>query len=115
MAERYRQILFTPSVQAAQGHYYGRNQVMASAPQIDPLTHEERLFIEGRDSFYMATISENGWPYMQHRGGPVGFLRVISDTQLAFADYGGNRQLLTTGNLSRNDRIAFVPDGLCAA
>ena len=107
MAERYRQILFTPSVQVAQGHYYGRKHVIDSAPKIDPLTDEERLFIEGRDSFYMATISENGWPYMQHRGGPVGFLRVISDTQLAFADYGGNRQLLTTGNLSMNDRVAF--------
>jgi uncharacterized protein len=107
MAERYRQILFTPSVRAAQGHYYGRGQVVDSASKIDPLTDEERLFIEARDSFYMATISENGWPYMQHRGGPVGFLRVVSDTQLAFADCGGNRQLLTTGNLAVNNRVAL--------
>lgn len=107
MAERYRQILFTPSALAAQEHYYGQSQVADSAPKIDPLTEEERLFIEGRDSFYMATISENGWPYMQHRGGSVGFLRVVSDTQLAFADYRGNRQLLTTGNLAVNDRVAL--------
>jgi hypothetical protein len=61
---------------------------------------------ESRDSFYMATITESGWPYIQHRGGHRGFLRVVNPTQLAFADYKGNRQMLSTGNLAANDRVA---------
>ena len=101
------QTVLTPSVQAAQRHYFGRHAAITAAPERDPLTDEERVFIEARDSFYMATISENGWPYMQHRGGAPGFLRVVSPTQLAFADYKGNRQMLTTGNLDANDRVAL--------
>ena len=107
MAERFMQTVLTPSVLAAQDHYFGRHAVVDSAPERDPLTDEERSFIEARDSFYMATISENGWPYLQHRGGRPGFLRVVSPTQLAFADYKGNRQMLTTGNLAANDRVAL--------
>ena len=107
MAERFMQTVLTPSVQAAQRHYFGRHATITDAPERDPLTDEERVFIEARDSFYLATISENGWPYMQHRGGAPGFLRVVSPTQLAFADYKGNRQMLTTGNLAANDRVAL--------
>jgi predicted pyridoxine 5'-phosphate oxidase superfamily flavin-nucleotide-binding protein len=107
MAERFMQNVLTPSVLAAQEHYYGRRASIGSAPERDPLTEEERTFIEARDSFYMATISESGWPYIQHRGGPRGFLRVVSPTQLAFADYRGNRQMLSTGNLAANDRVAL--------
>ena len=101
------QTVLTPSVQAAQQHYFGRRATITGAPERDALTDEERLFIEARDSFYMATISENGWPYMQHRGGAHGFLRVVSPTQLAFSDYKGNRQMLSTGNLAANDRVAL--------
>jgi predicted pyridoxine 5'-phosphate oxidase superfamily flavin-nucleotide-binding protein len=107
MAERFMQNVLTPSVLAAQEHYYGRSASIGSAPERDPLTEEERTFIEGRDSFYMATITESGWPYIQHRGGHRGFLRVVSPTQLAFADYKGNRQMLSTGNLAANDRVAL--------
>ena len=107
MAERFMQNVLTPSVLAAQEHYYGRRASISSAPERDPLTDEERTFIEARDSFYMATITESGWPYIQHRGGPPGFLRVVSPTQLAFADYRGNRQMLSTGNLAANDRVAL--------
>jgi predicted pyridoxine 5'-phosphate oxidase superfamily flavin-nucleotide-binding protein len=107
MAERFMQNVLTPSVLAAQEHYYGHRASIGSAPERDPLTDEERAFIEARDSFYMATITENGWPYIQHRGGPRGFLRVVSPTQLAFADYRGNRQMLSTGNLAANDRVAL--------
>jgi predicted pyridoxine 5'-phosphate oxidase superfamily flavin-nucleotide-binding protein len=64
-------------------------------------------FIQSRDSFYMASITENGWPYIQHRGGAVGFLHVMDNRTLAFADYRGNRQLLSTGNLAVNDRVAL--------
>ena len=107
MAERFVQTVLTPSVLAAQERYYGRHAAIGAAPELDPLTDEERLFIEARDSFYMATITESGWPYVQHRGGQTGFLRVVSPTQLAFADYKGNRQMLSTGNLAANDRVAL--------
>lgn len=107
MAARFMQTALTPAVLAAQQTYYGQPHPVIGAPERDPLTDEERLFIEARDSFYMATVTEDGWPYIQHRGGPPGFLRVSSPTQLAFADYRGNRQMLSTGNLSANDRVAL--------
>ena len=107
MAERFLQTVLTPSVLAAQEHYYGFRASGGSATEPDPLTAEERSFIEARDSFYMATITESGWPYVQHRGGPPGFLRVVSPSRLVFADYKGNRQLLSTGNLAANDRVAL--------
>ena len=107
MAGKFLHTMFTPSVLAAQEHYYGRRATIAPAPERDALTDDERHFIEQRDSFYLATITESGWPYLQHRGGPIGFLRVLSPTQIAFADYKGNRQLLSTGNLAVNDRAAL--------
>lgn len=107
MANRYKQTVLTPSVLAAQEHYYGRSASIPNSIGRDPLTDEELTFIASRDSFYMATISENGWPYVQHRGGPAGFLRVLDPHTLAFADFGGNRQLLSTGNLAVNDRVAL--------
>ncbi len=107
MAERFLETYFTPHVLDAQRHYFGRSQAIPSRTGSDPLTEEERVFVEARDSFYMATVSENGWPYMQHRGGAPGFLRVVSPNQLGFADYRGNRQMLSTGNLAANDRVAL--------
>jgi uncharacterized protein len=107
MAERYLQTLLTPSALAAQNHYYGRCRTPGTAPAADRLTDEERLFIEARDSFYMASITENGWPYVQHRGGSPGFLRVLSPTQLAFPDFQGNRQLISTGNFAVNERVSL--------
>jgi uncharacterized protein len=67
----------------------------------------EREFIAARDSFYMATVTPDGWPYIQHRGGPAGFLRVVDERMLAFADYSGNKQFISAGNLSVNDRVAL--------
>lgn len=99
--------MLTPEVLAAQQHYYGRTARIATAPERDPLTEEEQTFIAARDSFYLATISESGWPYLQHRGGPRGFLQVLDPQTLAFADYGGNRQMLSTGNLATNDRVTL--------
>ena len=107
MPNRFKQIVLTPAVLAAQQHYYGRSAVTTAAPECDPLTDEEREFIAARDSFYLATVTETGWPYVQHRGGKPGFLRVLSPTTLAFADFGGNRQMLSTGNLAANDRVAL--------
>jgi len=97
----------TPAVLAAQEHYYGRSVMATAAVERDPLTEEEREFIAARDSFYLATVTETGWPYVQHRGGKPGFLRVLGPTTLAFADFSGNRQLLSTGNLAANNRVAL--------
>ena len=66
-----------------------------------------RAFIAERDSFYMASVNEEGWPYVQHRGGPKGFLRVLGKTQLGFADYRGNKQYVSTGNLKADDRVSM--------
>lgn len=107
MAGRYLETYFTPKVLAAQQHYFGRSQSVPPQPERDALTDDERAFIAARDSFYMATVSENGWPYVQHRGGKPGFLRVVSPTQIGFADYKGNRQMLSTGNLAAADRVAL--------
>jgi predicted pyridoxine 5'-phosphate oxidase superfamily flavin-nucleotide-binding protein len=107
MALKYLELAMTESVRRAQKHYYGRAVNIAGAPERDPLGQAEAEFIATRDSFYLGSVSESGWPYVQHRGGPQGFLRVINETTLAFADYKGNRQLLTTGNVSVNDRVSL--------
>ncbi len=107
MANGFLQTLSTSSVLAAQEHYYGRARAPLGGPERDPLGEDESSFIAARDSFYMATVSEDGWPYVQHRGGARGFLRVLEPTRLAFADYKGNRQLLTTGNLAVNGRVSL--------
>src|SRR5262252_6159221 len=107
MTERYLKNHFTPEVLEAQEHYYGRSQKITPQPERDLLTEEEVAFIAQRDSFYMATVTSNGWPYIQHRGGPVGFLKVIEPNVLAFPDYQGNRQLLSTGNIAGNNRVAL--------
>ena len=107
MATKYLDLSFTDSVCRAQKQYYGRAGKIAGASERDPLGQAEAEFIAARDSFYLGSISESGWPYIQHRGGPSGFLRVINEMTLAFADYKGNRQLLTTGNVSVNDRVAL--------
>ena len=101
------QTVLTPSVRAAQQHYYGKSQRIEDAPERDALTEDETAFIETRDSFYMATVTETGWPYLQHRGGQPGFLRVLNPATLAFADYKGNRQLISTGNLAVSDRVSL--------
>ena len=107
MATKYLDLMFTDAVCRAQTQYYGQADTIADAPDRDPLSQAEAEFIATRDSFYLGSISESGWPYVQHRGGPAGFLRLINETTLVFADYKGNRQLLSTGNLSVNDRVAL--------
>ena len=71
------------------------------------LDDDTKAFIETRTSFYMATVSETGWPYVQHRGGPIGFLKVQGNDTIAFADYKGNKQLISKGNLAKNDRVSL--------
>lgn len=77
------------------------------APDRDTLTTEETDFLAARDSFYMATVTEDAWPYVQHPGGPPGFVKVLGPNQLGFADFGGNRQMISTGNLAVSDRVAL--------
>ncbi len=101
------QLVLTPAVQAAQERYFGKHQAVASAPERDPFTDDEAAFIARRDSFYMATTNSDGWPYLQHRGGPAGFLRVLGPHQLGCANFKGNCQMLTTGNLDGDDRVAL--------
>lgn len=108
MADKFMQTVLTPAVLEAERHYYGRTYPsFADAPESDALRDEEIEFIESRDSFYLATITENDWPYLQHRGGPIGFLRVLGPQQIGFADYGGNRQMISVGSLAVNDRVSL--------
>lgn len=107
MAGKYLETYFSREVLAAQKRYYGRSAALPLQPERDPLTVEELEFIARRDSFYMATVTSDGWPYIQHRGGEPGFLKAVGPDSLAFADYRGNRQLLSTGNLNANDRVAL--------
>ena len=107
MADKYMQLVLTPAVQQAQDKYFGKHQVVEHAPETDALTADETDFIASRDSFYMATVSETGWPYLQHRGGPPGFVKVLGPNLIGFADFKGNRQLVSTGNLEITDRVTL--------
>ena len=103
-------IASTPSVRAAQ-RAMGSDRVYRNFKgdrTFDRFTPNEAAFIAARDSFYMATVSETGWPYVQHRGGPRGFLKVLDETTLAFADYRGNRQYISVGNLAATSRAALI-------
>jgi uncharacterized protein len=107
MTDNYRALAFTPNVLAAQQDAYGAAQFAPPEGEPDALTADEREFIATRDSFYLATVSESGWPYVQHRGGRPGFLHVLDAHTLAFADLRGNRQLISLGNLRTNDRVSL--------
>lgn len=107
MTEHYLQRHFTPAVLAEQRRAYGRAQPVPAAGGPDPLGPKEAAFIAARDSFYIASLTEDGAPYIQHRGGPVGVLRLLDAYTLAFDDFGGNRQLLTVGHLSKDPRVAL--------
>lgn len=107
MPEKFYEVTMSPAVRAAQKQAYGRAWLPGEGSQPDTLGPDETDFIAARDSFYISTINAAGWPYIQHRGGAAGFLRVLSPTSLAFADFRGNRQLLSTGNLAENNRVAL--------
>lgn len=110
MSRSYKQILYTENVRAAQAHAGDRDvaELMLNSDRADDrLTAREIEFIRERDGFYMATINSDGWPYLQYRGGPAGFLRVLDDHTLAFADFRGNRQLLSVGNVTGEPRVAL--------
>lgn len=113
MSHAFVDIAFTPSVKAAQQRD-GSRAGDASSFEGEAGVFNNRLgeaetdFIIARGSVYLATVSETGWPCLQHRGGPRGLLKVLDDKTLAFADYAGNRQLISVGNLAGNDRVALI-------
>jgi predicted pyridoxine 5'-phosphate oxidase superfamily flavin-nucleotide-binding protein len=113
MSHAFAAIAFTPSVKAAQQRDgsragYARNFEADATAFNHRLGDAETEFISAQRSMYIATVSETGWPYLQHRGGPRGFLKVLDDKTLAFADFTGNRQLISVGNLAVNDRVALI-------
>jgi predicted pyridoxine 5'-phosphate oxidase superfamily flavin-nucleotide-binding protein len=111
MARNYRHTLFNDAVKALQERHgsraaYLKMDVGADGTP-DALTAKELDYIALRDSFYMASVNGDGWPYMQHRGGPAGFLRHIDGNRIGFADYRGNKQYISTANLAGNDRVSL--------
>ncbi len=111
MTHRFAEIMFTPAVKAVQAEQGSRKAYARfehpDAPAGDRFTEQEVAFIAARDSLYIASVSETGWPYVQHRGGVPGFVKVLDDRTLGFADFRGNRQYVTVGNLRGDDRVSL--------
>jgi uncharacterized protein len=110
MGRRFAELAFTPLVKEQQ-RLHGSRQAYARVEQFgdpgDRLGVQEQEFIHERDGFYMGSITESGWPYIQFRGGPKGFLRVLNEQTLGFADLRGNKQYISVGNLEHDDRVAL--------
>jgi predicted pyridoxine 5'-phosphate oxidase superfamily flavin-nucleotide-binding protein len=111
MPHGFAQIAFTPTVKSMQEQLGSRSAYarMEASPKVtnQRLGEAEVAFIAARNSLYMATVSETGWPYIQHRGGPTGFVRVLDEETIGFADFRGNRQYISVGNLVTDDRVAL--------
>jgi predicted pyridoxine 5'-phosphate oxidase superfamily flavin-nucleotide-binding protein len=111
MPHAFAEIAFTTTVKKLQDQSGSRSSYakMESVPATVNrcLGEVETNFLAARDSFYMATVGETGWPYVQHRGGPPGFVRVLGESTIGFADFRGNRQYVSVGNLAGNDRVAL--------
>jgi uncharacterized protein len=111
MGHKFAEIAFTPTVKALQERLGSRANYArlegADADRNNILGPSEAGFIAQRDSFYMASVSETGWPYVQHRGGPEGFVRVLDEKTIGFADFGGNRQYVSVGNLLKDNRVSL--------
>ncbi len=111
MAHGFAEIAFTPTVQKLQEQQGSRTAYARMEGGSDRTNHRlgeaEAAFIAARDSFYMGSVGETGWPYIQHRGGPAGFVRVLDDSTIGFADFRGNRQYVTVGNLMTDNRVSL--------
>jgi ferredoxin-NADP reductase/predicted pyridoxine 5'-phosphate oxidase superfamily flavin-nucleotide-binding protein len=110
MGHKFAEIAFTTAVKQVQSEQKSRTGYARWENSLDVnhlLSQQEANFIQTRDSFYMASVSETNWPYVQHRGGPEGFLKVINEKTIGFADYSGNRQYISTGNFRNNDRVSL--------
>lgn len=111
MSHKFFDLTFTPSVKKTQEHYGTRRNYAryeSGEPDFFGFTEEETEFIAERDSFYLATVGENNQPYVQFRGGPPGFLKVLDAQTLGYDDFRGNLQYISTGNLSVNNRAALI-------
>ena len=111
MEKNFAQLTFTDSVKKAQEQYGSREiyqRVENKLPDQSHLYHREMGLIEELDGFYMATVNENGWPYVQFRGGPKGFLKVIDQQTLGYADFKGNMQYISTGNINDNKKASLI-------
>jgi uncharacterized protein len=111
MGHKFAEIAFTPTVKTLQEQLGSRanyaRMESAEADRNHIVGPSEAGFIAQRDSFYMASVSETGWPYVQHRGGPEGFVRVLNETTIGFSDFAGNRQYVSVGNLMHDDRVSL--------
>lgn len=111
MPHKFAEIAFTPNVKKIQEQNGSRGGYarMEEVPEAlnHSLTEAEAEFISARNSFYMGTVSETGWPYIQHRGGPTGFVRILDEHTIGFADFRGNRQYVSVGNLVHDDRVSL--------
>lgn len=109
MPNPFAKIAFTDSVKRAQEHYGTRraNERLENHDRLDELTANEAAFIRERDGFYLATVGESGQPYVQFRGGPKGFLKVLDERTLGYADFRGNLQYISVGNLKANNKAAI--------
>lgn len=108
MSKHFAAIAYTASVRASQRRHGGRELPAGEGSAGVELGSRELAFVAGRDSFYLATVGETGWPHVQHRGGAAGFLCPLSPATLAFADFSGNRQYVSVGNLEQNNRVALI-------
>jgi hypothetical protein len=111
VAQNFGSLVFTPTIKALQERHGSRGQyarMEQSDPADDGLGPMEKEFLAERDSFYMASTGSTGWPYIQHRGGPAGFVKVIDDNTIAFANFSGNKQYVTSGNAVTDNRVALI-------
>ncbi|MEK9645395.1 MAG: pyridoxamine 5'-phosphate oxidase family protein [Alphaproteobacteria bacterium] len=111
MTARYAEVLFTDAMKSRQSvagsrKSYDRMAALGGNEE-DALGEAEAAFIAARDSFYIANVTADGWPYMQHRGGPIGFLKVTGPRTLAFAEFAGNKQFVSAGNVDGDDRVSL--------
>lgn len=110
MTQKYQQLAFTDAVrkkQEANGSAAAYASSQGENLEPDILGNPEITFIQSRDSFYMATVNSSGWPYIQHRGGPAGFLKALSGSRLIMPDFRGNRQYVTLGNMAEHDKASL--------
>ncbi len=110
MNENFTKLAFTDTVKQFQEKHGSRKSYARMEESGDRfvLTDREKPYIESRDSFYMATVGANGWPYVQFRGGPPGFLRVMDESTVGFADFRGNRQYISAGNITDTGRVSLI-------
>ena len=111
MPSRYAELAFTPAIKAMQEKLGSRKTyecIEQSGNNNNQFSPAEKEFISTRDSFYLASVSETGWPYVQFRGGPPGFLKIVDDRTMGFVDFRGNRQYISVGNVSHDNRVSLI-------